>query len=161
MPVLEISHCHTLSALWHSVHLRQMLHVHFPSNNLATTFRTTEYLKVIIINLWRGGGGGGGVKGTKVERPTSNNIQLTPNYITVGVQFWRFRTEQVMLESNIDYLSLSYGIHPHLLCLWSFRTVSKESQGGTLIFSAYVRSDLASTVHPKKYQKYEAPPKNI
>ena len=33
--------------------------------------------------------------------------------------------------------------------------------GGTLIFSAYVGSDPASTVHPKKYQKFQAPQKNI
>ena len=33
--------------------------------------------------------------------------------------------------------------------------------GGTLIFSAYVGSDPASTVHPKKYQKFEALQKNI
>ena len=36
-----------------------------------------------------------------------------------------------------------------------------DTQGGTLIFSAYVGSDQASTVHPKKYQKFQAPPKNI
>ena len=34
-------------------------------------------------------------------------------------------------------------------------------QGGTLIFSAYIGSDPASIVHPQKYQKFEAPPKNI
>ena len=34
--------------------------------------------------------------------------------------------------------------------------------GGTLFFSAYVGSDPASTVHPKKkYQKFQAPQKNI
>ena len=33
--------------------------------------------------------------------------------------------------------------------------------GGTLIFSAYVGSDPASTVHPKKYQEFQAPQKNI
>ena len=33
--------------------------------------------------------------------------------------------------------------------------------GGTLIFSAYVGSDPASTVHPKKYQQFRAPQKNI
>ena len=31
--------------------------------------------------------------------------------------------------------------------------------GGTLIFSAYVGSDPASTVHPKKYQEFQAPQK--
>ena len=31
--------------------------------------------------------------------------------------------------------------------------------GGTLIFSAYVGSDPASTVHPKKYQEFQAPKK--
>ena len=31
--------------------------------------------------------------------------------------------------------------------------------GGTLIFSAYVGSGPASTVHPKKYQEFQAPPK--
>ena len=31
----------------------------------------------------------------------------------------------------------------------------------TLIFSAYVGSDPASTVHPQKYQEFEAPQKNI
>ena len=43
-----------------------------------------------------------------------------------------------------------------------------EAQGGgggggrgTLIFSAYVGSDPASTVHPKKYQEFQAPEKNI
>ena len=36
-----------------------------------------------------------------------------------------------------------------------------QPQGGTLIFSAYVGSDPASTVHPKKYQKFQAPQKNI
>ena len=34
-------------------------------------------------------------------------------------------------------------------------------EGGTLIFSAYVGSDPASTVHPKKYQEFQAPQKNI
>ena len=33
--------------------------------------------------------------------------------------------------------------------------------GGTLIFSAYVGSDPASALHPKKYQKFQAPKKNI
>ena len=31
--------------------------------------------------------------------------------------------------------------------------------GGTLIFSAYLGSDPASTVHPKKYQEFQAPQK--
>ena len=31
--------------------------------------------------------------------------------------------------------------------------------GGTLIFSSYVGSDPAFTVHPKKYQEYQAPQK--
>ena len=30
---------------------------------------------------------------------------------------------------------------------------------GTLIFSAYVGSDPASTFHPKKYQEFQTPPK--
>ena len=33
--------------------------------------------------------------------------------------------------------------------------------GGSLIFSTYVGSDPASTVHPKKYQEFQAPQKNI
>ena len=33
--------------------------------------------------------------------------------------------------------------------------------GGTLFFSAYVRSDTASTIHPKKYQEFQALKKNI
>ena len=33
--------------------------------------------------------------------------------------------------------------------------------GGTLIFSSYVGSRPASTVHPKKYQEFQASPKNI
>ena len=33
--------------------------------------------------------------------------------------------------------------------------------GGTLIFSAYVGSDPASALHPKKYQEFQAPKKNI
>ena len=28
--------------------------------------------------------------------------------------------------------------------------------GGTIIFSAYIGSDPASTVHPKKYQEFQA-----
>ena len=34
-------------------------------------------------------------------------------------------------------------------------------RGGTLIFSSYVGSDPASTVHPKKNQEFQAPQKNI
>ena len=34
-----------------------------------------------------------------------------------------------------------------------------DPRGGTLIFSAYVGSDPASTVHPKKYQEFQAPKK--
>ena len=34
-------------------------------------------------------------------------------------------------------------------------------RGSTLIFSSYVGSDPASTVHPKKYQEFQAPQKNI
>ena len=34
-------------------------------------------------------------------------------------------------------------------------------RGGTLIFSSYVGLGTASTVHPKKYQEFQAPPKNI
>ena len=33
--------------------------------------------------------------------------------------------------------------------------------GGTLIFSSYVGSGPASAVHPKKYQEFQAPQKNI
>ena len=33
--------------------------------------------------------------------------------------------------------------------------------GGTLIFSAYVGSDPASALYPKKYQEIQAPQKNI
>ena len=33
--------------------------------------------------------------------------------------------------------------------------------GGTLIFSSYVGSDPASTVHPKKHEEFQAPQKNI
>ena len=36
-----------------------------------------------------------------------------------------------------------------------------QGGGGTLFFSAYVGSDPASTVLPKKYQKFEAPQNNI
>ena len=37
-----------------------------------------------------------------------------------------------------------------------------QGGGGTLIFSAYIGSDPASTVHPqKKYQEFQAPQKNI
>ena len=36
-----------------------------------------------------------------------------------------------------------------------------QGGGGTLIFSAYVGSDPASTIHPKKYQEFQAPQKNI
>ena len=42
-----------------------------------------------------GGRGGGAVKRSKVQGPTSNNVQLTPNYFTFGVQFRSFRTEKV------------------------------------------------------------------
>ena len=44
--------------------------------------------------------------------------------------------------------------------LWCVRFSAMLS--GTLIFSSYVGSGQASTVHPKKkYQEYQAPPKNI
>ena len=33
--------------------------------------------------------------------------------------------------------------------------------GATLVFSSFVGSDPASTVHPKKYQVFQAPKKNI
>ena len=33
--------------------------------------------------------------------------------------------------------------------------------GGTFIFSAYVDSGPACTVHKKKYQEFQAPQKNI
>ena len=33
--------------------------------------------------------------------------------------------------------------------------------GGTLFFFAYVGSDPASTVHPQKYQKFQAPQKKF
>ena len=53
--------------------------------------------KILIVNLVRGA-----IKRTKVQCPTSNNVQLTPNYFAVGVQFRSFSTEQVMLKSNKD-----------------------------------------------------------
>ena len=34
-------------------------------------------------------------------------------------------------------------------------------EGGTLVFSSYVGSYPASTVHPQKYQEFQAPQKNI
>ena len=34
-----------------------------------------------------------------------------------------------------------------------------QGVGGALIFTAYVGSDQASTVHPKKYQEFQAPQK--
>ena len=37
----------------------------------------------------------------------------------------------------------------------------RKIHGGTLIYSSYVGSGPASTVHPKKYQEFQAPPKNI
>ena len=37
----------------------------------------------------------------------------------------------------------------------------RESPGGTLIFSAYVGSDPASTVHPKKLSGISRTQKNI
>ena len=36
-----------------------------------------------------------------------------------------------------------------------------QGGGGTIIFSAYIGSDPASTVHPKKYQEFQALQKNI
>ena len=38
-----------------------------------------------------------------------------------------------------------------------------ESQGGGggTLFPAYEGSDPASTIHPKKYQEFQAPPKKI
>ena len=38
---------------------------------------------------------------------------------------------------------------------------AKTPWGGTLFFSAYVGSDPASTVHPKKYQEFQAPQKYL
>ena len=46
-------------------------------------------------------------------------------------------------------------------CFFFSRRGAFKPRGGTLIFSAYVGSDPASTVHPKKYQKFQAPQKNI
>ena len=40
-------------------------------------------------------------------------------------------------------------------------TVGAQGGGGTLIFSTYVGSDPASTVHPKKYQEFQAPKKKF
>ena len=42
---------------------------------------------------------------------------------------------------------------------FEINTWPPPSQGGTLIFSTYVGSDPASTVHPKIYQEFQAPPK--
>ena len=38
---------------------------------------------------------------------------------------------------------------------------STPGGGGTPIFSSYVGSGPASTVHPQNYQEFQAPPKNI
>ena len=43
----------------------------------------------------------------------------------------------------------------------SFPGFRPRGGGGTLIFSAYVGSDPASTVHPKKYLEFQVPQKNI
>ena len=51
---------------------------------------------------------GGGIKRTEVQRPTSYNVQLTPNYFAVGVQFRSFSTEEVMLKSNKDTTVLHF-----------------------------------------------------
>ena len=51
----------------------------------------------------------------------------------------------------------------HLL-LWSMNNSAHNENwppGGTLILSPYVGSNPASTIHPKKYQEFQAPQKNI
>ena len=51
--------------------------------------------------------------------------------------------------------------------LWFILSTSRQSYlvtkggGGTLISSAYVGSGPESTIHPQKYQKFQAPLKNI
>ena len=37
----------------------------------------------------------------------------------------------------------------------------KSQSGDTLIFSSYVGSGLASTIHSKKYQEFQAPQKYL
>ena len=43
------------------------------------------------------------------------------------------------------------------LTIFADATATQLPKGGTLIFTAYVGSDPASTVHPKKYQEFQAP----
>ena len=59
-------------------------------------------------------------------------------------------------------------LYIHTLCMRTVKAMARMcisrgggggGGGGTLIFSAYVGS--ASTVHHKKYQKFEAPQKSI
>ena len=45
------------------------------------------------------------------------------------------------------------------LTIFADATATQLPKGGTLIFTAYVGSDPASTVHPKKYQEFQAPQK--
>ena len=45
-----------------------------------------------------------------------------------------------------------------LLSIHSGNGLSPGGGGGTLIFSAYIGSDPASTVHRQKYKEFQAPP---
>ena len=53
------------------------------------------------------------------------------------------------------------GVNEFQVIIGVHRLSSPGGGGGTLIFSAYVGSDPASTVHPKKYQEFQAPQINI
>ena len=41
----------------------------------------------------------------------------------------------------------------------NYNAFSKGRGGGTLVLSSYVDSGPVSTVHPQKYQEFQAPPK--
>ena len=83
------------------------------------------------------------------ELETLVGISSSSNYMEVDINY-------VTPKNDTDY----YHFPLSNICFVCVKETSPP-QGDTLIVSAYVGSDPASTVHPKKYQEYQAPQKNI
>ena len=78
---------------------------HYPCQRLIKS------LKIFFFNLWFAIRWA--IKRTKIQSPTSNYVQLTPNDFAFSVQFRSFRTKQVPPKGNENTtMGVAYSVFP-------------------------------------------------
>ena len=95
------------------------------------------------------------------EKDEENKTWIVQSLVKVNLTQWdtRLMTELMHWKCFFRWLKLCVILEESESC--RFNPQGGGGGGGTLNFSSYVGLGPASALHPKKYQEFQAPPKNI